>query len=202
MPGSPRRRSMELIWVMLLGAACSGEQIEVGARVDEARRTGKLPAARSIRLPDTLEDVEGWVRHAWRAGQRNIPDEAFADLLAAMEVAEPLRSDLVTYLRSLDPDRVSPEQVPLQLLAFLVERHQVPGDASGVDLPRLLRLGLALRLEDPALEAELLEPAPGSRLLRCRQAREPTVLMTAYADAVVRELRRQGYACDPVRVRG
>lgn len=181
--------------------ACGVETIEVGSRVDEARESGRLPAKADLPLPKPEDGLEGVLTHLLKAGQRNATPDAIDAALRPLDLPAPLHKDLVEFLTTVDLTRVKPDALPLHAVGFLAEKHHVLDHAGTMTEDELVRIGLALSLDDATLIGEVLESAPGSRLLHCHHADHPDTLITAYATAVVSSLKAQNYTCVPVRVR-
>lgn len=181
--------------------ACDVERIEVGSRVDEARRSGRLPPTRTSTALTDDDGLAGVVKHGFQAGQRNLSNDVLQSALSKLSLPEPVSRDLTTYLKTLDLDKIATESIPVHALAFLVERHQLNLDDDEQQLESLIRLGLAVPFSSPEMAAQLLESDANSRLLHCVHTHEPQLLMTAYATSILHELQLRGYQCTPVRPR-
>ena len=181
--------------------ACGVETIEVGSRVDEARENGRLPPKADLPLPNPEDGLEGVLVHFLKAGQRNATPEAIDASLRTLELPEPLHKDLVQFLTTVDLTHVQPEALPLHAVGYLAEKHHLLDQTGTMTENELIRIGLALAIDDPALIGEVLERAPDSRLLHCHHPDHLDTLLTAYATAVISDLKQRGYACVPVRIR-
>lgn len=182
---------------VVLICSCEVERIEVGSRVKEARESGRLMPRGSMPALTSETTPEDLIRRAWKAAKQNLSDETVQTTLDQLPLEEPLRSDLIAYLRGIDPERVNLEELPIHFLEHIAEKHRLSLQ-NAPSLEELLRIGLAMQLKRPEVTAKLLQPATDSKLLLCTHKIETDVLMTAYAKDVVQDLLRRGYHCAPV----
>jgi hypothetical protein len=183
----------------LLG--CSGETIEVGARVDNARASGDLPPATESPGMLTGASLEKLPALIANAGFRNARPEGLNAVLDEWGVPAPIREDLTVYVRKAKEEGIEAAALGDHITAFVLERHDPGSGLRSMTEAEILSLGMAIALGNESAIASQVASAPKSRMLHCTHASEVGVLISSYAVAAVKTLEARGHSCTPVRVK-
>ena len=147
--------------------ACGVETIEVGSRVDEARENGCLPPKADLPLPnpeDGLEECSFTSSKPVNATRRR---KRSTHRCGHSELPEPLRNTWSNFFTTVDLTHVQPEALPLHAVGYLAEKHHLLDQTGTMTENELIRIGLALAIDDPALIGEVLERPQTRQLLHC-----------------------------------